>query len=526
MSDLIRVLVVDDNEDHARLASEFLQMAGAFAVRTAHDMRAMWRLLESERQDVVLLDYNLPDGNGLEALAQFTAHGHRLPVVMVTGRGDERVAAQAIQRGAIDYLVKSGDYLRMLPALVEKAVRTHQLILSAQQSLEQIRYQAVLLNNVLDAVVVWDLTGRITFWNRAAERLFSHTAQERLDRQAADCYWPAFNPPIEPLPPDQNLVDIERRYQLQPGHEIWVSSNLTALRDSNGNPLGFMDVSRDITARKQLEAQVQAAQTQLAQAARLAAIGELASGVAHQISNPLTAVIAEAQILLRTLAAGSAERESAEAIEQAGWRAQGAVQRLLDFSRPMSTMQETLTINETIQHALALVGGQIASAGVVLQLELAPNLPAIHGNTRQIEDLWVNLLLLARDATGGGGWHRILVRSSAANGAETVVGTPGGVKVEVNDDGETIPAAELASIFEPVFTGPAAGRGTGLELSICREIVRQHRGQIRAASAPGQGTTFTVILPASAGSLSIVTGSMPAAGRTVPATPEASHGAH
>ncbi len=521
MTDLMHVLVVDDNEDHARLAAEFLQMSGPFAVKMAQDMEAMWGLLAAEACDVVLLDYNLPDGTGLEALAQLAVRGHRIPVVMVTGRGDERVAAQAIQQGAIDYVVKSGDYLRMLPALVEKSVRTHQLILSAQRSLEQIRYQALLLDNVLDAVVVWNLEGQITFWNRAAERLFGGNAQERLGRPAAEFYWPAFKPPIEPPPPGTDLVDVERRYQPQPGKEIWVSSNLTALHDPSGKLQGYMDVARDITARKQLEAQIQAAQTQLTQAARMAAIGELASGVAHQISNPLTTVIAEAQILLRALADDQAVCESAEAIEQAGWRAQGAVQRLLDFSRPASTMQETLAINETIQHALTLVGGQIESAGVMLQLELAPNLPPFHGNARQIEDLWVNLLLMARDATANGQPHRIIVRTRPIKVLSPLPLKVGeyrpaepwhspGTEVEVNDDGEIIPPEQLASIFEPVFTGPTAGRGTGLELSICREIVRQHRGQIRAASANGQGTTFTVILPASGGSLPAPASSAPA----------------
>ncbi len=508
-----RVLVVDDNEDHARLAAEFLHMSGSFNVRVAQDIEEMWRALAAEVPDVVLLDYSLPGGNGLEALAQFANRGYRVAVIMVTGRGDERVAAQAIQRGAMDYLVKSGDYLRMLPALVEKAARTYQLLLSAQRSLEQIRYQALLLDNVLDAVVVWDLDGRITFWNRSAERLFGWTAAERLNRPAAECYWPAFAPPIEPRSESMRLVDVERRYALQPGQEIWVSSNLTALHGANGQLLGYMDVSRDITARKQLEAQVRAAQTQLAQAARLAAIGELASGVAHQISNPLTTVIAEAQLLMRQLPADETAHESAEAIERAGWRAQGTVQRLMDFSRPASTHREMLVINETIQHALTLVGSHIENAGVTLQLELAPNLPGVQGNARQIEDLWVNLLLMARDATADAQPHRIVVRTSPARAPATMPGAAAGVRVDVNDDGALIPAKQLASIFEPVFTGPAAGRGTGLELSICREIVRQHQGQIQAASAAGQGTTFTVILPAIAGVSPVRAESVPAAGR-------------
>jgi PAS domain S-box-containing protein len=352
--------------------------------------------------------------------------------------------------------------------------------------------------------VVWDLAGRITFWNRSAERLFGWTAAERLNHLASECYWPAFTPPIEPMPTDMKLVDMERRYEIVPGKTIWVSSNLTALHSPTGQLLGCMDVSRDITARKQLEAQIQKAQTQLAQAVRLAAIGELASGVAHQISNPLTTVIAEAQILLRNLKPGHAARESAEAIERAGWRAQGAVQRLLDFSRPASAMQETLAINETVQHALTLVGAQIETTGVTLQLELAPNLPGIQGNARQIEDLWVNLLLMARDATADSQPHCIRVRSRLAR-------SPAGVQVDVNDDGALIPPEQLVSIFEPDFTGPTAGRGTGLELSICREIVRQHHGQILAASQPGQGTTFTVILPATAGGKPVIADEAPAA---------------
>jgi signal transduction histidine kinase len=128
---------------------------------------------------------------------------------------------------------------------------------------------------------------------------------------------------------------------------------------------------------------------------------------------------------------------------------------------------------------------------------------------------------MARDATANGQPHRIIVRTRPAKVLASPLAKAGefrspelghslGAEVEVNDDGEIIPPEQLASIFEPVFTGPAAGRGTGLELSICREIVRQHRGQIGAASASGQGTTFTVILPASAGSLPASTGSAPA----------------
>ncbi len=498
MKETLRVLIVDDNLDHAHLATEFLLAAGPFVTEVAEDVQRLWERLSHNTYDVVLLDYNLPDGNGLEALAEFAERGHRVPVIMVTGRGDERVAAQAIQRGAVDYLVKTGDYLLTLPALVEKAARTYQLKLLAQRSLEQIRYQALLLDNVHDAVVVWDMQGRLTFWNYAAEQLFGWRADERIGQQVERYYLHACQPSIVLPTPDQTaLVDVERQGKHRNGRTVWLSSNVSLLRDGSNQPQGYMDVSRDISGRKRLEAQIQAAQLQLAQAARLSAIGELASGVAHQISNPLTTIIAEAQLLLRSLAPNHPARESAEAMEQAGWKAQQSVQRLLDFSRPAAATLEALNVNDTVTHARELIGAYIEAMGATLHLELAAALPPVHGNARQLEDLWVNLLLLARDGVNRAAAH--------ANGAThtirltTGLSESGQVQVTVNDDGELIPPELLESIFEPDYVRPVAGRGTGLELSICREIVRQHEGQIFADSAPQRGNTFTVLLPVTPG---------------------------
>jgi len=485
----LHVLIVDDNEDHARLASEFLQLAGPFETDIAIDKADLWEHLAASQYDVIVLDYNLPDGNGLEALAEIPKRGHRVPVVMVTGRGDERIAAQAIQRGAIEYLVKTGDYLSMLPAVIQKAVRTYSVMLEAQRSLEQIQYQALLLNNVRDAVVVWTLEGRLSFWNRAAEALFGWKASERLGQNAPVVYLSQFQPPVTPpAPAGPEVSDIERLGKRHTGETIWVSSSVTALCDRDGKLIGYMDVSRDITLRKKLEAQVRAAQAQLTQAARLAAIGELASGVAHQISNPLTTIIAETQLLRRSTAGDEAAREALEAIENAGWRAQQAVRRLLDFSRPATATLEALSVNKTIENALGLVGGLIESIGVTLEVTLSDSLPAIHGNARQLEDLWVNLLLMARDATNDNSRPHCIRVNSTVNGHDTVV-------VHVSDDGAPIPGDQLPAAFEPAFADASIGRGTGMEPSICREIVRQHRGQITVTSDPLNGTTFTIVLP-------------------------------
>jgi two-component system NtrC family sensor kinase len=239
-----------------------------------------------------------------------------------------------------------------------------------------------------------------------------------------------------------------------------------------------------------MEAQIQAAQVHMIQAARMATIGEVAAGVAHQIYNPLTTIIADAQILLRNLQPGQVGRESAEAIEQAGWRLQQVVERLMEFSRPPSEHLERLSVTATIQAAVSLVGASIETAGFRLIVELEDNIPFVMGNHRQLEGLWVNLLLLAKDAVENNEGQTIQITSRR--------GPKNAAIVEVCDDGYPIPLEQLEGIFEPNFIGPQSGRGTGIEYSICREIVRQHNGHITAessAESPFHRTVFRVSLP-------------------------------
>ena len=490
VSESYRILIVDDDFEQVELISLFLSFSGFTEVDSAGNLEGLWGLLEATHYDVILLDYMLPDGTGLQVLNELSIRGHQVPVIMITGQGDEHIAARAIQHGALDYLIKKDSYLETLPALIRKVIHTNKLQISIQHSEKQIRYQALLMNNVRDAVVVWDLDGSITYWNLAAEALFGWRAEERLGVPVSNVYLQAFEPPIQPMEKNENTArHIERRCRTREGRDIWVSSQITALYDeSTTNQLiGYMDVVHDITERKQMERQFQVTQMQFAQAARLATISEMASGVAHQIYNPLTTIIADSQLLLHKLPLEAPGRDSAEAIEQAGWRIQGAVQRLLEFSRPASSTMEFLAVNQTIENAISLVGAHIEAVGVEIETRLATNLPLIQGNVRQLEDLWVNLLLLARDAARAQHQHKIRIHTTRGNN--------GFLLVEISDNGRPIPACQIASLFEPEFTGSVEGRGTGLELSICREIVRQHNGQITATSMPGE-TTVSVSLPA------------------------------
>jgi signal transduction histidine kinase len=258
-----------------------------------------------------------------------------------------------------------------------------------------------------------------------------------------------------------------------------------AILDAQDEIFEFQSMGRDITERKKMENQLLAAQSHLVQAARMATIGEMASGVAHQIYNPLTTIIADAQILLRSIPPEEPTRESAQAIEQAGWRLQKVVQRLMEFSRPSSEAMTGIAINETIHSALGLVSTHIEETGCRIETQLQQEIPTILGNARQLENLWIYLLLLARDACRDGRGNLIRVHSKSEPGDGSFI------VVEISDNGTPIPRDQLSTIFEPNFVGPTSGRGTGMELSICREIVRQHDGQITVDSSSTAASSST-----------------------------------
>jgi PAS domain S-box-containing protein len=619
LKDAYRVLIVEDEQEQAEMVQEFLRLSGPFITKWSPTVQDLWGHLNESEYDVILLDYKLSDGNGLSTLQKLRQLGFSQPVIMITGQGDERLAVQAMQYGAADYICKGSADVPRLPSIIQKSIRAYELQRSFVQSMEQSRYQALLLNNVRDAVVVWNTSSKITYWNPAAELLYGWRSKERIGLNVSDVYLNSFTPPVRVPPPDGTAgFEVERQYIKHTGDVIWISSRVSAMRDygGGGRLIGFMDVARDITQRKfaeealrqsqeryalataaakvgvwewhlhtgviyidpnlkamlgyrdseipnhyeawsgliypddrdahlrtalehargktpeftlehrmlhsdgsqhwvltrgrriqepsgqtnrlvgtcsditerkQMEQQIQATQARLNQAARLAAFGELAAGVAHHINNPLTTIIAETQLLRQVLPENNAARESADAIEQAGWRVQKTVQQLIDFSKPGSNTFQEISLNASLANALALVGDEIRSNGIQLVIELRQGLPPLRGNARQLGDLWLSLLMLARDATADGQAHTIKVRSERA--AEPIL------LVEIWDDGRPIPGSEIETLFEPNLIKPTGGRGTGIELNICQEIVRQHMGEITAESNPVSGTIFRVYLP-------------------------------
>ncbi|MCX8025834.1 MAG: PAS domain S-box protein, partial [Thermanaerothrix sp.] len=355
------------------------------------------------------------------------------------------------------------------------------------------RYRAIVEDHQTELICRFNPQGMLTFVN---ETFCRYLGRER-DELSGDSIFNLVHPTdrsvleegIAKLSAVNPVNTYETRLRETNEREIWIEWTSRAIFDPGQRLiLEIQSIGRDITERKRLEAQIESARVQLAEANRLASIGLLAASVAHLINNPLTAIIAEAQLLLHRYGNQSSIRESAEAIEKAGWRAQQVVQKLLGFSTRASEPHTLVDINQTIHQALDLLSDPLSEMAIhpTLALQQEPP-PRVVGNSSQLVDLWLNLLLLALDGIAlGKPQHPYLALTTRCENGRVVV--------EVTDNGLVIPEDELATIFEPRVISSSEGRVTGIELTLCRELVRQNQGVIEVNSHLTQ-TCFRVSFP-------------------------------
>jgi two-component system NtrC family sensor kinase len=238
--------------------------------------------------------------------------------------------------------------------------------------------------------------------------------------------------------------------------------------------------------KRQVE-ELRRTQQQLVQSAKLAAVGELAAGVAHEINNPLTCILGYAGLLLAETPPDSPAHRRLGLIESETNRARKIIHDLLHFARRREPRREPVHVQELVERALTLLQARLEQARVTVERAFDPALPPILGDSDQLIQVFMNLLANAVDAMPGGG--RITVRTGALAGDDPRA------MVSVQDTGVGIDPDQLGRIFEPFYTTKPEGHGTGLGLSVSRGIVQAHGGRIEVSSEPGRGTTMTVRLP-------------------------------
>jgi len=333
-----------------------------------------------------------------------------------------------------------------------------------------------------DLVVSLDPTGRIVTWNQAAERVSGLGAEQvrgqSLLSLCADEHGPVMTAMLQRLARGESVQNTEVDLLPASGQQVPIAWSCSSMQDEVGNVTGIVAVGRDLTERRQLEAR-------LIHSAKMASLGVMAGGIAHEVRNPLGIISAAAQLLLESPGDAQLRSECAEKIHAATQRASLIIESLMKFARPQKEQMGEVDLGTTLVDTLKLMSNQLTVQKVTLIREIEQDVPKVSGHPALLQQVFSNMILNACNAMPQGGTLTVACRP-------TETGT---VEVRFSDTGRGIPLDHQSEIFDPFFTTMPVGKGTGLGLSISYGIIREHGGSIEVDSQEGQGASFTIRLP-------------------------------
>jgi len=356
---------------------------------------------------------------------------------------------------------------------------------------ESQKFSSSLLESSPNPITVVNLDTSMIYVNPAFEKLSGFTLGEIAGRKAPYPWWPegkrerilaAFKDAIE-----HGGRRTERNFQKKNGERFWVALNSAPVMQ-DGKAIYLIITWLDITERKRAEEKEKQLQQELYLARRLASVGELAAGVAHEINNPLTGVLGFSQRLIRKSTDEALSRDL-EIIHSEARRAAEVVQNLLTFARRRQPKKEYSNINDIMQKTLELRSYALQTSNIEVVTTLAPSLPQIMVDFPQMQEVFLNIILNAEQAMSEAhGRGKLIIKTREIKDY---------VRISLADDGPGISPKNLDKVFDPFFTTREGKGGTGLGLSACHGIVTEHGGRIYARSKAGKGATFFVELPLS-----------------------------
>lgn len=344
------------------------------------------------------------------------------------------------------------------------------------------RHLASVVESASDLVVSMDLRGRVLTWNTAAVRVTGFEENDVRNRLLSEMCQPPKRTELahflERVPLRGWTDSIEVELVNRSGQVVPISWLCSPMRDTDGRVTGLVGVGRDLTERRKFEAQ-------LLQSEKLAALGVMAGGIAHEIRNPLAVISSAAQLLLEKTLPLNLQRQCAEKIHRGVQRVASIVEGLLRFARPSAREEmHLLDLAAVVEDALALVANQLKLAKIDVQT-IYPSAPVVvRGNASLLQQLLTNLLLNAANAV------------SASSGKIAVcLEQRRQAVLRIADNGTGIPGEVLPKVFDPFFTTKPVGQGTGLGLSVCYAIMQQHEGSIAITSEESKGTSVVLTFP-------------------------------
>ncbi len=341
------------------------------------------------------------------------------------------------------------------------------------------------VESLSDGLLVVDLDDRVMRWNRRLESLIGLERGRAVGRRLPAIFDHVFLDSLYGARRDAPQGTTLYRVPLLTSHgrekrSLLVNAGIAPLQTIDGSQAGWIIVLEDVTDRANLEEQLRLSE-------KMAAIGLLAAGVAHEVNTPLTGISSFTQMLLERSPSDDPKRPLLEKIERQTFRAAKIVNSLLSLARPSDGEAEPVDLNVIVTDVVSLLEHQFKTGRIQVRKELSAAPVVARGVEYKLQQVFLNLFLNARDAMPKGGWLSIATRVDN-----------GDAVVEVADTGVGIPAEHLARIYDPFFTTKPDGRGTGLGLSVTYGIVQEHAGALVCESSPGQGTRFRLTLPLAA----------------------------
>jgi PAS domain S-box-containing protein len=517
--DRVKILIIDDDPTDRAIFKQYLQGSGqgSFAFQEEHSGAAGLRACDEFQPDCVLLDYSLPDIDGLTVLRQMGegAAAMRFPVVMLTAIGSEQIAVEAMKLGLMDYLAKNPASMDHLPRTIENAIQRFQLerkIMLQRRELEERNRELEIAQS--DLLQEKEKYRRLTeaipqlVWSASPGRLIQYANRRLLvySGQSANSSWPFIS-----LVDRQDVGGIEEAWKTaaetggvletevrlkraSDGTSRWHLVRAVPVYGINGRLSNWFGTCTDIDNQKQNEETIRQQQ-------KLESIGLLAGGIAHDFNNLLVGIMGGASFALQSVDPNHPAYPMLNVVLRSSERAAHLTQQLLAYAGKGQMFVEAVNVSKLLEETCELVHVSI-SKSVELEMRIDHGIPMIEASPSQIQQLMMNLIINGSEAIGDR-FGRITITTfvrdvndvSAASKEVGYALSPGRfVGLEVTDTGCGMDEQTKARIFEPFFTTKFTGRGLGL--AAAQGIVRSLRGWIEVRTAPGEGSTFRVMIPA------------------------------
>ncbi len=513
-----KVLIIDDEEGIRKVLDITLTDAG-YDVLTAAGGEEGLSLCEEAGPHIVITDIRMPGMDGLEVLRRIKRQFPDREVIVATAFGDMDVAVRALQLEASDFITKpiGNDALLVALERAKKRFRMRRelreytellerrLLSTAKELANTFDYQKNLIEGSMDGILGCDGSGKVLTYNRSLEAMLGIPKENAIGTMTFDHFfpvgsvenlWEAFH--SEGYGGRERLFLYETHLLREDGGKVPVQLSLTLLQQ-DGVEMGWVGFFRDLREIRKLEQQFED-QARVLHHHKMMSLGRLAASVVHEINNPLAGILNYLRLMLKILNRDGLEDKHLEnfkrylsLVEGETRRCSEIVGNLLSFSRKSSLTFNDVDINEVLQKCILLSRHKLTLENIEVLSDLSPVDPKVRGDLNQLQQAIINLIFNAIDAMPGGG---SLSLSSTHHGRE------GLVEIRVADTGRGIAGKDLPHIFDPFFTTRTEGGGLGLGLSTVYGIVDRHKGTVTVDSSEGQGTVFTIKIPAAKAPLS------------------------